>query len=96
MSLLVSSSAAAKIESACGVDTLTEVALQISRARRGLDQIADFRSAIAGARRTLAGNKAVRAVYVLTMRGDDSIWFVRVGARGGWKKIADLSGKESA
>ncbi len=96
MSLLVSASAAAKIEAACGVDTLTEVARQISRARRGEGQIADFRAAIAGARRTIAGNKSARAVYVLTMRGDDSIWFVRVGARGGWKKIADLTRKESA
>lgn len=44
--------------------------------------------ALIAARRTIYGNKAVRAVCILVRRADDcSVELLRVGARGGWTRI---------
>jgi hypothetical protein len=46
-----------------------------------------FREALVSAKRTLAGDKAIRAVHTLTLRANGELWLMKVGPRGGWKVL---------
>lgn len=46
-----------------------------------------FREAVAKARRQIAETPAVRAINIVCLRADDERWLVRVGRRGGWKRL---------
>lgn len=105
MSLLLSAAAASRIE-ASGND-LADVCAMLSADRRyyGKGLAGDprqgaslpcRREAIAAARRTVAANVAVRSVDVVVRNGDDSVDLIRVGKRGGWKRITRIWDKDGA
>lgn len=100
MSVLLSAAAAARVEKS-GND-LGDVCAMLSADRRyrgkGLPgdtrpgQLLPFkREALTAARRLLAKDKAVRAVYVLIRRSDDgSVELLRVGKLGAWKRVTRI------
>lgn len=97
MGLLLTASAASRIEKSG--NALADICGMLSADRRargvGLVSVVAMpgetlpckREAIANARRTIASNSAIRAVDVLVRCGDDSVDLIRVGKRGGWKRI---------
>ncbi len=48
---------------------------------------ADFRNALSGARSFLANEPAAREVHSLCVKADGELILLRVGKRGGWKKL---------
>jgi hypothetical protein len=86
--LLLTAAAADRVELA-GCD-LADVCRVISdvRNRRAYPQSRRF--AVANAKSTMANNKAISAVVVIVMAADDSIDLIKVGKRGGVKRIVRL------
>ena len=46
-----------------------------------------FRGAIRSAKNTMLQNKAIKSVYCYALRANDELWLLRVGPRGGWRKV---------
>lgn len=46
-----------------------------------------FRETILSARRTMESDKAIRSVHSICLRADGELWLIRVGPKGGWKKV---------
>ena len=100
MSVLLTAAAAARVEKS-GND-LGEICAMLSADRRyrgkGLPgdtrpgEILPFKGpALVAARRTIAADKAVRAVCILVRRADDSsVELLRVGRRGGWTRVTRI------
>lgn len=61
---------------------LVEIADPANRAK-----LATFRECISNARKMYAGNKAIKAVHSFCLRANGELWLIRVGPRGGWKKV---------
>lgn len=47
----------------------------------------DFGEALRVARSDLAAMPTARAVCIVCLRGNDERWLIRVGRRGGWKRL---------
>lgn len=56
-----------------------------------LSELPDFPSAIRSARAFLVAEKAASAVNALAVRANGEIWLIKVGKRGGWKRIWNFS-----
>ncbi len=52
--------------------------------------ITTFREAVTSARRSMAANPAIRAVFSICMTADDHIRLVKVGPRGGLYRLWDF------
>jgi hypothetical protein len=52
-----------------------------------LDRLQDFGAALRNARKAIAAENAVKAINVICLRADDERWLIRVGKRGGWRKL---------
>jgi hypothetical protein len=52
-----------------------------------LDRLQDFGAALRNARKAIAAEKAVKAINVICLRADDERWLIRVGKRGGWRRL---------
>lgn len=53
-----------------------------------LSRMATFSDALRSARKSFEAEPAQRAVYVICLRCEnDERWLIRVGKRGGWRKI---------
>lgn len=89
MTTLISAETANKIERAYGTDVLVQVAVDLSEVRRG-KSLASFPEAHIGAKRTMRENRSVQSIVSLCQRGDDAIWLVKFGPRGGWSRIASF------
>jgi hypothetical protein len=46
-----------------------------------------FRETILSARRIMTDDKTVRAVHSVCLRADGELWLIRVGPKGGCKKV---------
>ena len=89
--VLVSAKNAARIEARFGEAVLFEVASTLHKARRGEESLPSFTEAKRSARASMAANRAIRGITSVCRRGDDAIWLVTFGPRGGWKRQAVLS-----
>jgi hypothetical protein len=68
---------------ACGdISALAEILNPANAAR-----LPDFHDAVRSARRNIATMPEARALFVICLRGDDERWLIRVGRRGGWKRV---------
>jgi hypothetical protein len=85
--LLMTAKTAARVEAA-GND-LGDVCALLSAHRRG-QRLTPRREALARARHTIASNPAIAGLQLLVWNGDDSIELVKVGPRGGVKRIARI------
>lgn len=104
MGLLLTAAAASRIEKS-GND-LADICRMLSsdrRFRNGSPAGADFLPAeplpkkclaLPQAKYLLARNKAIRSMDILVRSGDDSVDLLRVGKRGGWKRITRIWGKD--
>ncbi len=95
-SYLISAAAVSRIEKA-GCD-LASVALQLSsdKRARGIGAVEGLPAehlplkghALCQARRAIAENKAIKCIFITVRRADtDEVELLRVGKRGGWKRI---------
>lgn len=55
-----------------------------------LSALPTFRDALVGCRRAVL-QEGVRAVHFIAMRADGQVWLVRVGKRGGWRRVWNFS-----
>lgn len=46
-----------------------------------------FREALSSARRTVAADFTIREAHSICMRADGEVWLIRVGIKGGWRKV---------
>ena len=46
-----------------------------------------FRQALNGCRNTIAADSSINSANALAIRADGEIWMIRVGKKGGWKKL---------
>lgn len=46
-----------------------------------------FRNALASVRRYVMETTSVRFAHALTLRADGEVWLVRIGKKGGWRKV---------
>ncbi len=56
-------------------------------AHDNMRNLADFPRALRAAAKTAAEQPAVRRVTTIAARGDDEVWLISVGPRGGWKRL---------
>lgn len=106
MGLLLTAAAASRIEKS-GND-LGEICAMLSSDLRyrgkGLEgdtragELLPFKGpALIGARRAIAADPAIRSIHILVRRADDSsVELLRVGRRGGWKRITRVWNSEGA
>lgn len=105
MGLLLSAAAASRIEKS-GND-LADICGMLSADRRargvGLvgaevlpGELLPFKGpALISARRTIAENKAIRAIHILVRRADtDEVELLRVGRKGGWTRVTRVWNKD--
>lgn len=46
-----------------------------------------FRNALTGVRSFLERETSAKFAHILTLRADGEVWLVRVGKKGGWRKV---------
>jgi len=46
-----------------------------------------FPQALRGARATVAGDPAIAAVNSICLRANGDVWLIKVGPRGGWRRL---------
>lgn len=105
MNVLISAAAASRIEKS-GCD-LASVALQLSADKRargigaieGLpaEYLADKGKALCQARKAIEADKAIRHIFITVRRADTgAVELLRVGRKGGWKRITCIWDKNGA
>ena len=50
-----------------------------------------FREALAGCRNFISREKKAKSVNALCLRMDGSVWLIKVGPKGGWKRLWNFS-----